>query len=256
VETFDPHYLIRIIPAEGKPFAQHLPSAGGCFVLKRAIIFSNGILPDAEAARDLVRPGDWLIAADGGLPLALSLGFTPQLIIGDMDSSIREDVSRAQDLGAELELFPRNKDATDLELALRHAQESGCDFIRVVGGMGGRSDQALANLFLLADPALRTVDLRLDDGVEEALVIYDRAEISGSPGDIVSLLPLGGPAEGIVTEGLLYPLRGGTLLLHRTRGISNEMTGALATVSLEKGLLICIHSRQVALSQQGAERSE
>lgn len=214
--------------------------------MKRAIIFANGILPDAQAARNLIRPGDWLIAADGGLRLALSLGFAPQLIIGDMDSARTDEISRAKDLGADLELFPRDKDATDLELALRHAVDSGCDSIRILGGLGGRSDQALANIFLLADPALRTADLRLDDGVEEALVIHDRAELTGSPGDVVSLLPLGGPAKGIVSEGLRYPLRGETLLPHRTRGISNEMTGALATVSLQTGQLICIHSRRVA----------
>ena len=214
--------------------------------MKRAIIFANGVLPNVEAARQLVRPGDWLIAADGGLRLALSLGFTPELIIGDLDSATGEDISRARELGAELELFPRDKDATDLELALRRAQGSGFDFIRIVGGLGGRSDQALANLFLLADPALRSVDLRLDDGVEEALAVRDRAEISGRAGDIVSLLPVGGPAEGIVTEGLLYPLRGETLLPHYTRGISNEMTGMLARVSLEAGLLICVHSRRTS----------
>jgi thiamine pyrophosphokinase len=214
--------------------------------LKRAIIFANGVLPNVEAARKVVRPGDWLIAADGGLRLALSLGFTPELIIGDLDSATGEDISRARELGAELELFPRDKDATDLELALRRAQGSGCDFIRIVGGLGGRSDQALANLFLLADPALRSVDLRLDDGVEEALAVHDRAEISGGAEDIVSLLPVGGPAEGIVTEGLLYPLRGETLLPHHTRGISNQMTGTLARVSLETGLLICVHSRRTS----------
>jgi thiamine pyrophosphokinase len=221
--------------------------------LKRAIIFANGILPYAEAARKLVLPGDWLIAADGGLRLALSLGFTPELIIGDLDSAATQDVSRARGMGAEVELFPREKDATDLELALRRAQESGCDFIRIVGGLGGRSDHALANLFLLTDPALRFVDLRLDDGVEEALVMHDRADITGSPGDTVSLLPLGGPADGIFTEGLLYPLRGETLLPHRTRGISNEMTGTLATVSLRTGLLVCVHARRISGEEEPSE---
>jgi len=215
------------------------------FLLKRAVIFANGVLPQPDAARGLLRNNEVLIAADGGLRLALSLGVAPQLIIGDLDSAAREDVTRARALGARLELFPGDKDATDLELALRSALDSGCDFIRIVGGLGGRSDQALANLFLLADPALRAVDVRLDDGVEEALVIRERAEITGGAGDTVSLLPLGSRAEGIVTEGLRYPLRGEMLQRYHTRGISNEMTGPLASVSLAKGLLICLHSRKV-----------
>jgi len=222
-----------------------LPSPGRMSYLKRAIIFSNGVLPQPDAARGLVREDDLLIAADGGLRLALSLGLTPQLIIGDLDSAASEDVARARNLGAELELFRRDKDATDLELALRRALDSGCGFIRIVGGLGGRSDQAFANLFLLADPALRDVDIRLDDGVEEAFIIRERAEVRGNPGDTVSLLPLGSPAAGIVTEGLRYPLQSETLLPYRTRGISNEMAGELAAVTLESGLLICIHSRQL-----------
>jgi thiamine pyrophosphokinase len=211
--------------------------------LKRAIIFANGTLPDPDAARTLVQTGDLLIAADGGLVNALTLGLTPQLIIGDMDSATREEVSHAREQGAALELFPPDKDQTDLELALHHAVESGCEFIRIVGGLGGRTDQALANLFLLADPHLQGVDIRLDDGVEEAFVIRERAEIWGDAGDIISLLPLEGPAEGVLTEGLRFPLRVEMLLPFHTRGISNAMTGSTASVSLAKGALICIHSR-------------
>lgn len=211
--------------------------------MKRAIIFANGKLPDLEAARGLVQPGDLLIAADGGLRNAHLLGFTPELIIGDMDSATREHLARATDQGAALELFPRDKDETDLELALRAALDRGSDFIRIVGGLGGRTDQAFANLLLLADPALRKIDIRLDDGVEEAFIIRERGVIQGSPGDIVSLLPLEAPAEGVRTEGLRFPLDSETLLPFHTRGISNEMTGASASASLAKGALICIHSR-------------
>jgi thiamine pyrophosphokinase len=211
--------------------------------LKRAIIFANGNLPDLDAARGLVQPGDLLIAADGGLRNAHLLGFTPELIIGDMDSAAREDLARAKDQGAALELFPRDKDDTDLELALRAALDQSSDFIRIVGGLGGRTDQAFANLLLLADPALRDVDIRLDDGVEEAFIIRERAVIHGSPGDIVSLLPLEASAEGVLTEGLRFPLDSERLLPFHTRGISNEMTGTSASISLAKGALICIHSR-------------
>lgn len=211
--------------------------------MKRAIIFANGKLPELDAARGLVQPGDLLIAADGGLRNAHLLGFTPELIIGDMDSTAREDLGRAKDQGAALDLFPRDKEETDLELALHAALDQGSDFIRIVGGLGGRTDQAIANLLLLADPALREVDIRLDDGVEEACIIRERGVIQGSPGDIVSLLPLEAPAEGVRTEGLRFPLDSETLLPFHTRGISNEMTGASASVSLAKGALICIHSR-------------
>jgi thiamine pyrophosphokinase len=211
--------------------------------LKRAIIFANGTVPQPQAASALIQPDDLLIAADGGLSLALALGLTPHVIIGDMDSASREDVARARDQGAELELFPRDKDQTDLELALRSALDQGCDFVLIIGGLGGRSDQSLANVLLLADPALVGIDIRLDDGVEEAFITRGYAEVTGRAGDIVSLLPLTEPAEGIATDGLRYPLNGETLWPYQTRGVSNEMTGERAAVRVEKGLLICIHRR-------------
>jgi thiamine pyrophosphokinase len=220
------------------------------FSLKRAIIFANGNLPQPAAMGDVILAGDLLVAADGGLRLAFSMGFTPHLVIGDLDSATQDDLDHARELGIQLELFPREKDETDLELALRHVLDAGYDFIRILGGLGGRSDQSLANLLLLADPALLDVDTRLDDGLEEAFVIRGRAEIRGSPGDIVSLLPLGFQAEGIHTEGLRFPLDAETLLPYHTRGISNEMTGPLASVSVEKGLLICIHRRDSSPSSR------
>jgi thiamine pyrophosphokinase len=53
-------------------------------------------------------------------------------------------------------------------------------------------------------------------------------------------------AEGVVTEGLEYPLREETLLPSRTRGVSNRMTGSKAEISMEKGILLCIHTRSTA----------
>lgn len=67
--------------------------------------------------------------------------------------------------------------------------------------------------------------------------------IEGNRGDRVSLLPLGGPAAGVQTTGLNYPLRGETLYPERTRGISNEMVDHEAGVRLQSGVLICIHTR-------------
>ena len=213
------------------------------YFLKRVAIFANGQLPRPTALQEIISISDLLVAADGGLRLALSLGVIPHIIIGDLDSASKDDLDQARKQGSELELFPRDKDETDLELALRYVIDAGCDIIRIIGGLGGRSDQTLANLLLLADPALRDKDIRLDDGLEEAFVIHDRVEIEGSPGDTLSLLPLDGPCGGIRTDGLRFPLRGETLLPYRTRGISNAMTGSRATVTLEKGMLLCIHRR-------------
>jgi thiamine pyrophosphokinase len=209
----------------------------------RAVIFANGILPDLEAARALLREDDTLLAADGGALHVLALGLRPAVVIGDMDSLPQETVRDLEDHGALLMRFPPEKDETDLELAIRYARENGHRAILIVAGLGGRTDQSLANLAQLSDPALAGVDIRLDDGVEQAFFIRAGASLAGDPGDTVSLIPWGVPAIGVVTAGLRYPLNDETLDPHRTRGISNEMLGESASMSIRSGLLLCIHRR-------------
>jgi thiamine pyrophosphokinase len=106
----------------------------------------------------------------------------------------------------------------------------------------------LANIFMLQRlwPA---VDARLEDGIEEVFLIHGSADgpervITGRAGDRVSLLALGGPAHGIITRGLVYPLRGETLFPEPARGVSNVMDSEQAGVKLREGMLICIHTRQ------------
>ncbi len=55
--------------------------------MPRCIIFANGTLPDLDSARRLIRPDDFILAADGGTRHALDLGLTPSIIIGDLDSA-------------------------------------------------------------------------------------------------------------------------------------------------------------------------
>jgi thiamine pyrophosphokinase len=211
--------------------------------MTRLIIFANGLLPNLALARNLIQPGDILYAADGGTRHLLALGLIPSIIIGDLDSLSSDDRLMLKAKGVKTQQHPRDKDQTDLELALDHAIQAGYREILIAGALGGRLDQTLGNLFLLSDPRLSTFNIRLDDGVEEAFFTPHQSELHGSPGDIVSLIPWGGDVTGISTEGLRWPLRGETLLADKTRGISNEMLTGMAAIEIASGLLLCIHRR-------------
>ena len=141
---------------------------------------------------------------------------------------------------AAVERHPVDKDATDLELALEAARSRGAGSVVVVGGHGGRLDHLLANALLLASP--RFAELRVDARMGDAhvTVIRDRAELSGAPGTLCSLLPVGGAAIGVETEGLRFPLHHETLDPASTRGISNEFVATVATVSVAAGVLLAV----------------
>jgi thiamine pyrophosphokinase len=211
--------------------------------IHRVLLFVNGDFPQSEKLIAQIKPEDFLMAVDGGLRHLTEQKLTPNLIIGDLDSADPDEVQRLQMKGVEVRQYPVDKDETDLELALNAALELQPDHIWVVAALGDRIDQTLGNIFLLTLPELANTDVRLVDGVREVFLIRESGTIRGIPGQRVSLLPLNGPAHGITTEGLAYPLHDETLYPERTRGISNRLTDPSARVTVETGLLLCIHER-------------
>ena len=181
-----------------------------------------------------------VVAADGGLDRAVSLGLAVDVVVGDLDSASPAALEHAEANGARIVRHPQAKDATDLELALDEAAALGASRVLVVGSDGGRLDHLLASLALLA--ADRYTALEIDALVGEAYVHVVRGarRLHGAAGELVTLLPLGGPAAGVTTEGLEYPLAGETLAPGSTRGVSNLFVRDVALVTVASGVLLAI----------------
>lgn len=206
--------------------------------MTRVLIFANGELPDFASAHRLSQIDDIIICADGGTRHALELGLTPHFIVGDLDSL---PVGFQLLVETQIIQFPADKNETDLELAIDHALGLNPAEIVIAAALGGRLDQTLGNISLLANPKLLACDIRLHDGVEEIFFCRDQAQVKGRSGDIVSLIPWGGEVSGVVTENLKWPLRNEILYPYKTRGISNEMLSEEASVKINTGLLLIVH---------------
>jgi thiamine pyrophosphokinase len=203
------------------------------------LVFAGGEpVPERVAARLPVNA--LVIAADSGLAHALALGRHVDLIVGDLDSADPGALNTATHAGAEIERHPVEKNQTDLELALRAARARGATRVVVAGGYGGRLDHFLANALALAGPAADGTAVEWVTGAALLTVVRSEAVLRGAPGDVCSLLAVGGPAGGVSTEGLRYPLHREELLPGSTRGISNELTQPVARVSLETGTLLAV----------------
>jgi len=211
--------------------------------LQRIIIFANGELSDPNKARHLLHADDFIICADGGTRHALALGLIPNVVIGDMDSIQKDQWQELEQAGIAIELYPRDKNETDLELAINYAVAQKPRQIFIIAALGGRLDQTLANISLLSNLQYAGCDIRLDDGVEEIFFCRDQAQVHGRSGDTVSLIPWQGPVSNIQTADLKWALRDETLYPDKTRGISNEMLGGTASISIGTGLLLVVHRR-------------
>jgi len=216
----------------------------------KTVLFANGDLPLPKHLRAQLNNNDFFIAVDGGLSYITAMKLKPNLIIGDLDSADPELVDRFKAQGVEVRKYPPEKNETDLELALDAALEMKPDIIWIAGALGNRLDQTLGNVFLLTQDKLADVDVRIVDGTRQVFLIRKSAVIHGSPGQRLSLIPLNGPATGIITKGLKYPLEKETLYPDQSRGISNRLTGSTVTITIQDGLLLCIHQ-----TNQPTERS-
>jgi len=210
-----------------------------------ALVFTGGEPVDSAVAALLPDARVAVIAADSGVERALALGRRVDLVVGDFDSADPAAVEAAVAGGAEIRRYPTDKDQSDLELALHAARAGGAKRVLVVGGSGGRLDHFLANALLLASPSFADLDIEALVGDARITVIHREARLSGAPGDLCSLLAVGGPARGVQTIGLRFPLAGEELLPGSTRGVSNEFTEPIATVSLERGTLLAVQPQNV-----------
>jgi thiamine pyrophosphokinase len=217
----------------------------------RFVIFANGELEETGAQlRFWLGRAAVVIAADGGTYAALRAGVTPSHIIGDIDSLSEDMRHQLAEAGTRFHVSPAEKDETDLELALTWAAEQpGCEEIVVLGAFGGRPDQELANLLLLALPVLQRRRVLMVKGLWTVQLLHggDVLDLEGQTGDRLSLIPLGGPARGVSTEGLAFPLREEVLVFGRARGVSNRFSAEHATIRLREGYVWCFHENRGAV---------
>ena len=207
--------------------------------MRTVIVFTGGDPIDPSLAASLPDAA-FVIAADSGIEQAVAIGRHIDLAVGDFDSVGREALERVVASGTRVERHPMAKDATDLELGLLAAATEGATDVVVVGGHGGRVDHFLANALLLTSPAFARMRIEAHIGQARIVVVHDRAQLRGAPGDIVSLLPVGGPAIGVRTAGLRFPLHGEDLQPGTSRGVSNELVESVATVEVDQGTLLVV----------------
>lgn len=210
--------------------------------MAKTVIFANGIPTNLSNTHSLIKPDDTIICADGGTQHALSLGLTPDVLVGDMDSLSEAVQADLEAKGVELICHPIKKDQTDLELAFEVAIARGATEILLLTAIGGRLDQQLANILLLTRPEWQSARLSLAEGQQRAWLLRgpDELTLSGQPGDTLSIVPLSATMEGLDIEHAEWPLQEATVPLGSTLTISNTFLSNQVRVRVKAGLGLVI----------------
>lgn len=210
--------------------------------MRTAVVFvggPHGAGTAAQRALDGV-DADLVVAIDSGLHLAAALGWHVDLVVGDMDSVDPMVLADAVAAGAAVQRHPVDKDATDLELGLDSLLRAGVESAVIVGSAAGRMDHLIGGVLTLAAPRYSSIAIRAWLGDASMVVVHDTCELHGIAGAVVSIIATNGPASGVRTDGLRWPLRGEVLESGTSRGLSNEFLGDVARVSVDGGCVVVV----------------
>jgi len=191
-----------------------------------AAVFLDGEYGDPSWYRALAERAGVVLAADGGARFLISIGVTPDAVVGDFDSLSEGDAARLSADGVELLRHPVRKDVTDGELAVGEALRRGAGEIALAGALGAQ-DHTLGPLAILRRLAARGVAARLAAPQLTATVLISPAAVAlhVAAGTRVSLVAMAGDAT-VTLSGLDYPLDRGVLPADACLGLGNHAAGS------------------------------
>ncbi len=209
-------------------------------MVKKAVIVCNGEIK-TTSLYSLISPSDFIIAVDGGANKLLKTKFKPNFIIGDMDSISKNALKKFRQV--ETEVFPREKDLLDLELALNYCIKNKFKEILILGAIGSRVDMTLTNVFsLLQIP--QKIKAKIIHENQEIYLVPKKLVIEGTPGETISLFPINGKVKGLTLKGFKYELENYSLPFGIGKGLSNVFKNKKVSISFKDGLLLCVHFRK------------
>jgi len=210
----------------------------------KAVVVGSGDPVGPELLKERCLDADIIIAADGGGLYLYEAGIVPDVLIGDFDS-IPSDVLDffCSQKKVAICSFSREKDFTDMELAVEMAVSRGADEVCILSATGTRLDHSAGNILLLYSLLQKGIRGWVEDANNRVYLTQGRMELKRLDNWKVSLIAISPEVNGVTTSGLQYPLMNDTLVLGSCRGVSNEFASDTAVISVEKGLLMVILSR-------------
>ena len=205
--------------------------------MSRFVILLGGDLV-RTARLDARIAGARVVAADSGIRHAHVLGVTPELWVGDFDSTPQELGERYA--AVERRSFSADKDMTDGELAVAAALGLGATSLVLAGAFGGpRADHAFLHLALALRLAEAGTPTLLTSGTQEGHpLLPGTAAFDYEDGTLFSILAFS-ELSGLTEEGAKWPLDRVVVPFGSSLTLSNEVRGALR-ISLQRGRAILV----------------
>lgn len=187
---------------------------------------------------------DMIIGVDSGTNYLYQSHIFPNIILGDFDSIDNKAKDFFESKKIKFIEFPPEKDMTDTHIAIEYAIERGAREIVLLSATGTRMDHTLANIFLI-EKYMKQVKINIINENNNIQLIRDKQLVALPMNHFkyISLIPFSDRVEGITTKGLKYELHDAILTRMDSLGVSNEFKKESCSISINKGLLAIIQSR-------------
>jgi len=205
----------------------------------KTVIVANGTFPSCSRALDFLRHAGHIICCDGAVSKLTAAGFSPSVVVGDLDSLNPDERQRWSD-----RLHPDySTEYNDLQKALKYAIAQRMDNIVLLGCAGGREDHFIANISIMATYS-QWLDLVMvtDYGIFNAL--RQTTTLPSVLGQQVSVFAKDEQLS-LTFHGLKYPVNN-RCFHHLWEGSLNEATGNTFTIEMHgKGVVVVYRSLEL-----------
>ena len=187
---------------------------------------------------------DIIIAVDKGTEVLASLEIQPNYIVGDFDSIDKDVLEKFEKTDIKIKRLIPEKDLTDTQSALELAIELKSTDITIIGAIGSRIDHTMANIHILKEALDKNILAKIINDNNEICLIDKSTKIQKDcVYRYISLMPLTTEVTGVTIKGMKYPLKDYTMTIGNSLGVSNEQIEPIAEISLQKGILVIIKSK-------------
>ncbi|MET3589225.1 thiamine pyrophosphokinase [Bartonella silvatica] len=189
-------------------------------------ILLNGDVCITDRLRNQIR-NSRVIAADGGMRHAAALNVTPELWIGDFDSSNQALMDKYRDVTREV--FPSDKDMTDSALACERALQNGAQKLILCGALGGeRSDHSLSHMTQALMMAEKGISVLLTSGREEGWPVLSKPCSYDLPDNCLFSIIGFSDLKGLTLSGVKWPIYDKNVSFGSSLTLSNCICGTFS----------------------------
>src|SRR3989338_700235 len=205
------------------------------------VIVGNGNITENFLKRE--NSADFVISVVRATLYLIDRGVIPDIAIGDFDSVSLSELEIIKKKAKKTIIYKREKDETDLDLAVMYSIVLSQVEVTIIGATGKRLDHELANIYLLKKYLDKDINAHIIDA-NNKITLIDKKTIIHKDKKYNYLSLISYTDHAVVSiSGCRYNISKKTLLKGSSLGVSNEIIDGAAQIDVHRGILIMIQSR-------------